>query len=127
MYTWRKTPVGRERSKIEEEKRQLEGKGINKDGEKPQIEEKGINIDGEKVLHLRLAEDVALTTDDAEERENQLNAVDTERLKIGFKSHKGETKFMTNIDTTDNIQIDGTEIEKVNNCKYLGQIIAMKQ
>ena len=33
--------------------------------------------------------------------------------------------LMTNIDTTDNIQIDGTEIEKVTNYKYLGQTIAI--
>ena len=40
--------------------------------------------------------------------------------------HKGKTKFMTNIDTTDNIQINETEIEKMTNCKYLGQTIAME-
>ena len=33
---------------------------------------------------------------------------------------------MTNIDTKDNIQIKGTEIEKVTNYKYLGQTIAME-
>ena len=33
---------------------------------------------------------------------------------------------MTNIDTTDNIQINGTEIEKVTNYKYLGQTIVME-
>ena len=33
---------------------------------------------------------------------------------------------MTNIDTTDNIQINGAEIEKVPNYKYLGQTIAME-
>ena len=33
---------------------------------------------------------------------------------------------MTNTDTTDNIQINGTEIEKVTNYKYLGQTIAME-
>ena len=33
---------------------------------------------------------------------------------------------MTNLYTTDNIQIDGTEIEKVTNYKYLGQTIAME-
>ena len=47
-------------------------------------------------------------------------------LKIGLKIHKGKTKFMTNIDTTDNIQINGTEIEKVTHYKYLGQTIAME-
>ena len=31
------------------------------------------------------------------------------------------TPFMRNIDTTDNIQIDRTEIEKLINNKYLGQ------
>ena len=33
---------------------------------------------------------------------------------------------MTNTDTTDSIQIDGTEIEKVTNYQYLGQTTAMK-
>ena len=33
---------------------------------------------------------------------------------------------MTNFDTTGNIQINGTEIEKVTNNKYLGQTIVME-
>ena len=37
-----------------------------------------------------------------------------------------ETRFMTNIDTTDNIHINGAEIEKAANYKYLGQAIAME-
>ena len=45
---------------------------------------------------------------------HQLNTVNEESLKIGLEIEKGKSKFMTNIDTTDNIQIDGTEIEKVN-------------
>ena len=47
-------------------------------------------------------------------------------LKIGLKIHKGKSKFMTNIETTDNIQINGTEREKVPNYKYMGQAIAME-
>ena len=35
------------------------------------------------------------------------------------------TKFMTNIDQTDSIQIDGTEIEKMTSYMYLRQTIAM--
>ena len=38
-----------------------------------------------------------------------------ESLKIDLKIHKGKTKFLTNVDTTDNIQIDWTEIEKLAN------------
>ena len=33
---------------------------------------------------------------------------------------------MANIDTTDNTQINGTEIEKVTNYKYLEQTIAIE-
>ena len=33
---------------------------------------------------------------------------------------------MTNIDTTDNMQVDGTEIEKATNYTYLEQTIAMQ-
>ena len=58
--------------------------------------------------------------------ERQLITVNEESLKVGLKIHEGKTKFMTNIDTTDNIQMNGTEIEKVTSCKYPGQTIAME-
>ena len=53
--------------------------------------------------------------------EYQLNTVYAESLKTGLKIHKGKTKFMLNIDTTDNSQINGTEIQTVTNYTYLGQ------
>ena len=37
-----------------------------------------------------------------------------------------KNKFMTNIDTTDNIQIDETERERMTNYKYLRQMISME-
>ena len=91
-----------------------------------QLKEEGINIDGEKLPNLRFDDDAALTTEDVKDMEYLLNAVIEESLKIGLKIHKGKTRFMTNIDTTDNIKINGTEIEKVTNYKYLGQTIAME-
>ena len=91
-----------------------------------QLEEKGIDINGEKLSDLRFADDVALTTEDVRDMEHQLITVNEESVKIGLKIHKGKNKFMTNIDTTDNIQITGTEIEKVTNYKYLGETIAME-
>ena len=94
--------------------------------ENAQLEEKGINKDGEKLFDLRFASDVALTTEDVEDMEHQLNTVNKESLKIGLKIHNGKTKFMTNIDTADNIQIGRTEIEKVTRYKYLGKTIAME-
>ena len=58
--------------------------------------------------------------------EHQLNAANTESLKIDLKLHKEKTKFMTNIDTTDNIQIGGTEIVKVTIYKYMAQTTGME-
>ena len=91
-----------------------------------QLEEKGTNIDGEKLSNLRFPDDVAITTEDVRDMGHQFITVNEESLEIGLKIHKGQTKLMTNIDTTDNIQINGTEIEKVTNYKYLGQTIAIE-
>ena len=90
------------------------------------LEEKGINIDGGNRSNLTFAYDVALATEAVKDTE-QLNTVNEESLKIGVTIRKGKTKFMTNIDTTDNIQINGTEIEKVTNYKYLGQTTAIEK
>ena len=58
--------------------------------------------------------------------EHQLITVNEESLKMGLRIHKGKTKFMRNIDTTDNIQIKGTAMEKVTTYEYLGQTTAME-
>ena len=64
---------------------------------------------------LRFADDVALTTDSMYYVEHDLNFVNEESLKIALKIHKGKVEFITNIDTKDNIQIDGIKIDKVSN------------
>ena len=92
-----------------------------------QLEEKGINIEGEKLSDVRSADDVALTAAGVKDTEHQLNTVDKERLKTGLKIHQGKTTFMTNIDTTDNIQIYGAKVKKENYYTYLGQTIAMEK
>ena len=40
--------------------------------------------------------------------------------------HKGKTKFMTNYDTNSTITVEGHSIEKVEEYKYLGQTLKMK-
>ena len=67
-----------------------------------QLEEKGINLYGEKLSNLSFADVVTLTKEDVKNMEHQLNTVNKESLKTGLKIHKGKSKFMTNIDTTDN-------------------------
>ena len=78
------------------------------------------------MLDLRFAEYVSLTTEGVKDMEHQFNNVNEESFKICLTLHEGKTKIMININTTDNMHIDGTEIEKVTNYKYIGQTIAMK-
>ena len=47
-------------------------------------------------------------------------------MKTGLKILRGKPKFVTNINTTDIIQIDQTDIEKVTSYKYLGYTIAVE-
>ena len=70
---------------------------------------------------MRFADDVALTTNSVKVMEIQLNIQNQESNKVG---HKGKTQFMTNYETSEKIEIDNIEIEKVDQYKYLGQTIA---
>ena len=58
--------------------------------------DKGLNIDGETLTNLRFADDVALTTNNMTEMEEQLNRLNKNSKNIGLKMHKGKTKYMTN-------------------------------
>ena len=84
--------------------------------------DKGINIDGERLQNLRFADDVALVTKTTKEMEEHLNKLNTESKKCGLKIHKGETKFMTNFETDEEIKIENEKLEKVESYNYLGQI-----
>ena len=55
-----------------------------------------------------------------------LNMLNNESKKIGLKIHRGKTKFITNFRTTDQIKIEGIEIEKVDKNTYLGQTIVIE-
>ena len=43
--------------------------------------------------------------------EHELKIVNEDSLKIALKIHKGKIEFITNTDTTDNKQTDGTKTE----------------
>ena len=89
------------------------------------LEKNGINVDGEYLTDLRFADDVALTTTSVKDMEVQLKSLNSESKKIGLKIHKGKTKFMTNYDTNESIEIENEQIEKVESYKYLGQTVKM--
>ena len=88
--------------------------------------DKGLNIDGETLTNLRFADDVALTTNNMTEMEEQLNRLNKNSKNIGLKMHKGKTKYMTNFQNDQEIHIDSEKIEEVTNYKYLGQTTYLK-
>jgi hypothetical protein len=90
------------------------------------LEVRGVNIDGERLTDLRFADDVALVTTSVEDMEIQLNLLNQESKKIGLKIHKGKTKYMTNFDTNETLEIENDMIEKVDSYKYLGKTVKMK-
>ena len=93
---------------------------------KIELEERGLNIDGENLSELRFADDIALITTTVRNMEEQLNMINDESKKIGLKIHRGKTKYMTNFNTNKKIIVENTEIEKVEEYRYLGQNIEMK-
>ena len=88
--------------------------------------DKGLNIDGETLTNLRFADDVALTTNNITEMEEQLNRLNKNCKNIELKMHKGKTKYMTNFQNNQEIHIDSEKIEEVTNYKYLGQTTYLK-
>ena len=90
------------------------------------LDERGINVDGEMLTDLRFADDVALTTSTVKDMETQLNDLNKESKKVGLKMHKGKTKYMTNVATDEKIFIEDQEIERVEEYKYLGQTLKLK-
>ena len=67
-----------------------------------------------------------MTTTSVKDMEVQLNNLNRQSKKIGLKIHKGKTKFMTNFQTDESIEIENEKIEKVDSYKYLGQTVKMQ-
>ena len=57
--------------------------------------------------------------------EIQLNDLNKESKKIGLKIHKGKTKYMTNFQSDETIEIENETIEKVDRYNYLGQTVML--
>ena len=66
------------------------------------LEEKEITSDGEKLSDLNFADDFVA-----------LQVIKVWNIQLSIKLPRRKNKLMTNIDTTDNIQMDRTEIEKM--------------
>ena len=85
-----------------------------------------LRYDGENLSNLRFADDVALLNETTKQMEKHLNNLNSESLKVGLKTHKGKTKYMTNYADSEDILIDQQKIEKVTEFKYLEQTTHLK-
>ena len=72
----------------------------------------GVVIDGEMLTDLRFADDVALISTSIADMESQLSSLNKESKSIGLTMHKDKTKYMTNFDTQEEIEIEGRKTRK---------------
>ncbi|CAH1224416.1 unnamed protein product [Diabrotica balteata] len=86
-------------------------------------EQLGIKIDGRFLSHLRFADDIVLISNNTEELIYMLKELKQESEKIGLKMNLNKTKVMTNQNIT--IDLDGSEIESVEEYIYLGHTIKL--
>ena len=84
----------------------------------------GLNIEGGILNHLSFADDNVLIGNTAEEVETKLEDLNRKSNETGLKINMSKTKVMTNQnDDPRIIQINGEEVERVNEYVYLGQVL----
>lgn len=87
-------------------------------------EDKGIKIDGKYLNNLRFADDVILLSDKCEILEKMASELVAECEKVGLEINTSKTKLLST-NPNAKIVLNNTEIEKVDEYKYLGQTIAI--
>ena len=87
--------------------------------------QKGIKTGDDTIYNLRFADDSAIFGNSLKELKVMLEDLSRESSKVGLFMNFTKTKVMTNKFVTDitRITVQGTEIEKVDQYLYLGQII----
>ena len=92
-------------------------------------ESKGIKIDGEYLSNLRFADDIALFAENLHDLQLMIDELNEESKKVGLHMNFSKTKIMCNNhigDKNTKIEIEDTELEKVDHYIYLGQRISMR-
>lgn len=83
-------------------------------------EGKGLNIDGRNLTNLRFADDVVLLSDNMGEIRIMLRDLREMCSRVGLEINMSKTKFMTNLVPSENMTVDGCEVELVEKYIYLG-------
>lgn len=83
----------------------------------------GLNILGRKLNHLRFADDLILVSDNPTDLKIMLEELDTQSKLVGLSMNMSKTKLMSNSAKAP-IDVNGNEIEYMNEYVYLGQVIS---
>ena len=91
-------------------------------------EGKGIRVDGEYLSNLRFADDILGSSEKPPELQTMLTDLNTENKKVGLKMNKTKTNVMFNSRAQkEPIEIDGEQLEEVDEYIYLGQLIKLSK
>ena len=91
-------------------------------------EGKGIRVDGEYLSNLRFADDILGSSEKPPELQTMLTDLNTENKKVGLKMNKTKTNVMFNSTAQkEPIEIDGEQLEEVDEYIYLGQLIKLSK
>ena len=85
----------------------------------------GININNEKLYELRFADDVVLISHSKSEILEMMEKLFDESKKAGLMINENKTKILSNIEDY-NYSINGKNIERVSEFKYLGRLIGLE-
>ena len=72
------------------------------------------------ILNLNYADDICLLENAIKQAQEQLDSLKDNARKVGLEINIKKTEYMTNINTQESLNIDGTNIERVEDFKYLG-------
>jgi Reverse transcriptase (RNA-dependent DNA polymerase) len=90
-------------------------------------DEVGLKVNGENISHLRFADDIVLIGNNADELQEMLRQLNEESSKLGMKMNMKKTKVIFNKFTRETVvRLNTTEIEKVEEYVYLGQLVMMQ-
>ena len=89
---------------------------------KASLPDAGITASGEQLSNIRYADDTTLLENSKEGMEHLAEAVKDESEKFGLKINDSKTNVMV-MNGVGKVELDGTELETVNQFKYLGSII----
>ena len=89
-------------------------------------EKYGIIVNGTSINNLRFADDIILIARSINELKKMGEELFKKSAEIGLQASRIKTKYMSNNPDTE-LNIEGTNIEKVEDYSYLGRIVSFNK